>query len=527
MNDFWRFPYPSQRMPVMARNVVATSQPLAAEAGLRMLLKGGNAVDAVLATAIALTIVEPTSNGIGSDAFALVWDGKSLHGFNGSGRSPQAWNFERFAGLDKMPDFGWDAVTVPGAVDSWVKLSQKFGKLHFGELFAPAIDYARNGFLVSPITAERWAFAAERYGDFEDFGRTFLPGGKAPRPGELFRCPNQARTLQDIAASNGESFYRGDLAQQIAQCAAAGGGALTFDDLAAHSGKWVNPISIDYRGLRLHQIPPNGQGLATLIAIGLLRELDVVKYPADSVDSIHLQIEAMKMALVEAYRHIADSNDMPVSPKEFLTADFLAARAREISMDQAGCPKSAIPTDKGTVYLTAADENGMIVSFIQSNYLGFGSGVVVPGTGISLQNRGSGFVVEQGHPNCVAGGKRPFHTIIPGFVTRDNQPVMSFGVMGGNMQAQGHVQMMVRIFDYMQNPQTASDAPRWYVAEDFRIALEPGFPSSVVDELKGRGHVIIDNPPSHYFGGAQLIYCLKDGYCAASDHRKDGLALGF
>lgn len=527
MNDFWQFPYPSQRMPVLARNVVATSQPLAAQAGLRMLLKGGNAVDAVLATAIALTIVEPTSNGIGSDAFALVWDGNTLQGFNGSGRSPQAWDFERFAGLVKMPDFGWDAVTVPGAVDSWVKLSQKFGKLAFGELFAPAIDYARNGFLVSPITAERWAFAAERYADFEDFGRTFAPDGKAPRSGELFRCPDQARTLQEIAASNGESFYRGNLAQQIAQCAATSGGALTFDDLAAHSGNWVQPISIDYHGVNLHQIPPNGQGLTALIALGLLREFDIAKYPVDSADSIHLQIEAMKIALAEAYRHIADSNDMPVAPEEFLAADFLASRAGEIRMDQACRPESKIPTDNGTVYLAAADESGMMVSFIQSNYMGFGSGVVVPGTGISLQNRGCGFVLEPGHPNCVAGGKRPFHTIIPGFVTKDDRALMSFGVMGGNMQAQGHVQMMVRIFDYMQNPQTASDAARWYVAEDFRVALEPGFPSSFVDELKRRGHVLIDNPPSHFFGGAQLIYCLKDGYCAASDHRKDGLALGF
>jgi gamma-glutamyltranspeptidase/glutathione hydrolase len=527
MNDFWQFPYPSQRMPVLARNVVATSQPLAAQAGLRMLLKGGNAVDAVLATAIALTVVEPTSNGIGSDAYALVWDGGTLHGFNGSGRSPQAWNLERFAGMDKMPETGWEAVTVPGAVDTWVKLSQRFGKLDFAELFAPAIEYARNGYLVSPITAERWEFAAEKYANFTDFCRTFLPHGRAPRAGELFCCPDQAHTLEDIATGNGESFYRGNLAKQIVQCAETSGGALTLDDLAAHSGEWVQPISIDYRGLRLHQIPPNGQGLAALIALGLLREFDIDRYPADSADSIHLQIEAMKIALAEAYRHIADSNDMPVSPETFLAADFLAARAAEIRMDQACQPESKIPSDKGTVYLTAADENGMIVSFIQSNYLGFGSGVVVPGTGISLQNRGCGFVVEPGHPNCVSGGKRPFHTIIPGFVTRNDQPLMSFGVMGGNMQAQGHVQMMVRMFDYNQNPQTASDAARWYVEEDFTLALEPGFSPRVVDELKGRGHSLIEDPPSHLFGGAQLIYRLENGYCAASDHRKDGQALGF
>lgn len=527
MNDFWQFPYPSQRMPVLARNVVATSQPLAAQAGLRMLLKGGNAVDAVLAMAMALPVVEPTSNGIGSDAFALVWDGQTLHGLNGSGRSPQAWSIERFAGLDEMPAFGWEAVTVPGAVDSWVQLSQRFGKLPFGELFAPAIDYAQNGYVVSPLTAERWAFAAERYADFKDFCRTFLPNGRAPRAGELFCCPDQARTLTAIAESKGESFYRGELAEQIVHCATVNDAAMTLEDLATHSCEWVQPISVEYRGVRLHQIPPNGQGLAALIALGLLREFDVGRYPVDSADSTHLQIEAMKIALAEAYRHIADSNNMPVSPEEFLAADFLTARAQEIRMDQACHPESKIPTDNGTVYLTAADDKGMMVSFIQSNYMGFGSGVVVPGTGISLQNRGCGFVLEQGHPNCVEGGKRPFHTIIPGFVTRDNQALMSFGVMGGNMQPQGHVQMMVRIFDYIQNPQTASDAPRWFVDENFRIALEPGFPPQVVDELKRRGHAIVENPPTYLFGGAQLIYCLENGYCAASDHRKDGQALGF
>jgi gamma-glutamyltranspeptidase/glutathione hydrolase len=514
-------------MPVLARNVVATSQPLAAQAGLQMLLKGGNAVDAVLATAIALTVVEPTSNGIGSDAFALIWDGQTLHGLNGSGRSPRAWSTERFAGLDQMPTFGWDAVTVPGAVDTWVQLSQRFGKLPFDELFAPAVDYAQNGYLISPLTAERWAVAAERYANFTDFGKTFLPAGRAPRAGELFCCPDQARTLQAIAASKGESFYRGDLAEQIVHCAKINDGAMTLEDLANHRCQWVQPISIDYRGVGLHQIPPNGQGLAALIALGLLREFDIGSYPVDSADSTHLQIEAMKIAFAEAYRHLADLSNMPVAPEEFLAADFLTGRAREIRMDLASHPESKIPPDNGTVYLTAADEKGMMVSFIQSNYMGFGSGVVVPGTGISLQNRGCGFVLEPGHPNCVEGGKRPFHTIIPGFVTQDNRALMSFGVMGGNMQPQGHVQMMVRIFDYIQNPQTACDAPRWYVDENFRIALEPGFSPQVVTELKRRGHSIIENPPSYLYGGAQLIYCLENGYCAASDHRKDGQALGF
>jgi gamma-glutamyltranspeptidase/glutathione hydrolase len=514
-------------MPILARNVVATSQPLAAQAGLRMLLNGGNAVDAALAAAVALTVVEPTSNGIGSDAFAMVWDHGKLHGLNGSGRSPKAWSWGRFAELDEMPSMGWDAVTVPGAVDAWVNLSQKFGQLPFSELLLPAIDYAQKGFIVSPITARRWAEAAELYQDFPDFGRTFLPKGRAPRAGEVFVCKDQALTLTSIADSNGESFYRGELAARIIDCAKSNGGAMTLEDLSDHRSDWVSPLSIDYGGVHLHEIPPNGQGLAALIALGILREHKISRYPADSADSIHLQIEAMKLAFAEAYQHIADRRSMAVNPEKFLAADFLSSRTEEIAMDCASHPESKIPTDQGTVYLTAADEKGMMVSYIQSNYLGFGSGIVIPGTGISLQNRGYGFVLQPGHPNCVDGGKRPFQTIIPGFVTRDNRPLMSFGVMGGNMQPQGHVQLMVRIFDYGQNPQSACDAPRWYVDENFRIALETGFSSDVIKELHQRGHVILENAPTSLFGGAQAIYHLQNGYCAASDPRKDGQAVGY
>ena len=523
----WQLPYPSQRMPVFARNLVATSQPLAAQAGLRMLMQGGNAVDAALATAIALTVVEPTSNGIGSDAFALVWDGKSLHGLNGSGRSPRAWSPARFTELNHMPLVGWDAVTVPGAVDAWIQLSRKFGKLPFDDLFAPAIDYAQNGFVVSPITAQRWSETPELYKDFPEFKQTFLIAGRAPRTGERFCCPDQALTLQSIAASRGESFYRGKLAQQIIDCSQSGGGLMTLEDLADHRSQWVRPISIEYRDVQLHEIPPNGQGLAALIAVGLLRKLDLRRYAVDSADSIHLQIEAMKIALAEAYRHIAEYSAMSVAPEDLLVEAYLDRRSKEIQPDWASHPESDIIFDRGTVYLSTADENGMLVSFIQSNYLGFGSGVVIPKTGISMQNRGYGFVLKPGHPNCVDGNKRPFHTIIPGMVTRDDQALMSFGVMGGNMQAQGHVQMMVRIFDYNQNPQAACDAPRWYVDENFQIALEPGFSPDIIRDLENRGHQIMANPPSHLFGGAQLIYALEDGYCAASDSRKDGQAVGY
>ena len=527
VNLSWDFPYPSQRMPVFARNVVAASHPLAAQAGLQMLQKGGNAVDAAIATAITLTVVEPISNGIGGDAFALVWDGERLHGLNGSGRSPKAWSYEKFEALGKMPERGWDTVTVPGAVDAWAQLSDRFGRLPFADLFLPAIYYARHGFSVPPVIAKRWSNSEILRDEFEEFARTFMPQGRAPYPGELFKSPQHAATLKSIADTRGESFYRGELAEKIAHTAKMDGGSLTLEDLGEHASEWVQPISLQYHGIELNEIPPNGQGLASLMALGILRHHDISRYPVDSADSLHLQIEAMKVAFSEAHRHIADPDSMVVSPERLLDDGFLAERAGEVEMDRATHPRSSIPVDRGTVYLTAADEGGMMVSFIQSNYLDFGSGVVIPGTGINLQCRGRGFVVEEDHPNCVAGGKRPYHTIIPGFVTKDGNPLMSFGVMGGHMQAQGHVQMVVRIFVYMQNPQTACDAPRWYVSEDFRIALEPGFPDTVIEDLKRRGHRFMEHANMYLFGGGQLICRMEDGYCAASDPRKDGQAVGF
>lgn len=523
----WDFTYRSQRMPVFAKNVVATSQPLAAQAGLRMLLKGGNALDAALATAIALTVVEPASNGIGSDAFAIVWDGRKLHGLNASGRSPRAWTAERFSGLAKMPRFGWDAVTVPGAVDAWVRLSERFGKLPFADLFEPAIHYAREGFLVSPKTAAKWALTPALYKDFPDFAAAFLPGDKAPLTGELFRFPEQAETLISIAETKGESFYRGELAKRIVAYARSTGGAMSEADLAQHRSEWVQTLSREYEGVHLHEIPPNGQGLAALIALGILQHRNIRQYPVDSADSLHLQLEAMKIALAEAYRHIADPGHMQVSPRALLDEDFIHSRAAEIDMKTAKSYHSKLPTDKGTVYLTAADQNGMMVSIIQSNFNGFGSGIVVPGTGISLQNRAYGFSLEPGHPNQVGGGKRPYHTIIPGFVTRENKAVMSFGVMGGHMQTQGHVQMMVRIFSYGQNPQTASDAYRWRVLGGKQVAFEEGVSTKVLKELEDRGHKVTPDSPETLFGGAQLIYRMDAGYCAASDHRKDGQAVGY
>jgi gamma-glutamyltranspeptidase/glutathione hydrolase len=549
MNAFdWSLPYPSRRQPLLARNVVATSQPLAAQAGLRMMLAGGNAVDAALATAIALTVVEPTSNGLGSDAFAIVWDGEKLHGLNASGRSPAAWTPGHFAKYRAMPVRGWDTVTVPGAVSAWVTLSAKFGKLPFAKLFEPAIDYARNGFPVSPVVAAGWAASEKVFADADDWKRDFRLGGRAPSAGETWRFEAQARSLERIAETQGEAFYRGDLARKVAAHAKATGGVMTADDLAEHKCDWVEPISVDYRGLTVHEIPPNGQGVAALMALGILERIPLAEFPVDSADSLHLQIEAMKLAFADAHRYVADPEAMELAPGALLDADYLAKRARLIDVKRAKRPRFGVPREGGTVYLCAADASGMMVSFIQSNYNGFGSGIVVPGTGISLQNRGLGFVLTEGHPNRVGPRKRPYHTIIPAFVTREKgvRPLlplgpegaahkrgltpfslMAFGVMGGPMQPQGHVQMMVRVADYRQNPQAAADAPRWRVTSGLEVVLEDGFDRRVVSALRRRGHAVVVSPPCPLSGGAQLIWKLADGYLAASDPRKDGQAVGY
>ena len=523
----WHFPYPSQRMPVLARNVVATSQPLAAQAGLRMMTKGGNAVDAILATAISLTVLEPTSNGIGSDAFCILWDGKKIHGLNASGRSPAGWTPDRFKGLSAMPQRGWDSVTVPGAVSAWRELSERFGKLPFGDLFEPAIKYASDGYMVSPTISRLWAKQAPELKDQPGYAEAFMPRGRAPQAGEKFSFPDQAKTLKRIAETKGEAFYKGDLAQKIADWARAKGGSMTLEDLASHQNDWVEPIGMDYRGYRLLEIPPNGQGIAALVALGILENLDMAKLGVDSADSLHAQLEAMKLAFADVYEYVSDLSTMKVTPAQMLDKSYLKERAKLIDMKKAGNPKFGRPGGNGTVYLTAADESGMMVSYIQSNYAGFGSGVVVPGTGISLQNRGYGFVTRPGHANVVAPRKRPFHTIIPGFITKDGKPLMSFGVMGGSMQAQGHTQVMLRLVDYHQNPQAAADAPRWRV-EEGQVNVEQGIPAAVLDELKSRGHSMITADRwSTDFGRAQLIYKMDDGYLGASERRTDGQAVGF
>jgi gamma-glutamyltranspeptidase/glutathione hydrolase len=475
----WTFPYPSQRMPVLAKNVVATSQPLAAQAGLQMLRSGGNAADAAVATAIAMTVLEPTTNGIGSDAFALAWFDGKLNGLNGSGRSPKALGPSRFNGMNDMPRKGWNPVMVPGAVSAWMEMSSKFGKLPFAKLFEPAIEYARDGFPVAPLTAALWARAAKRYEEFPEWGRTFLKDGQPPTVGAIFRMPDHARTLELIAASGGEAFYRGELAQRIAASAKSEGAAMTAEDLASHRADWVEPIVMDYHGRTLHEIPPNGQGIVALMALGILKNFDLSSLQPDCPDVIHLQIEAMKLAFRDAHAHIADPAHMKVSVEELLDPAYLASRARLIKMDRAQDFQHGQPKKGGTILLCAADASGGMVSFIQSQYEGFGSGVVVPGTGIAMNNRGACFTLEDGHPNQVDGRKRPYHTIIPGFVTTAGacsvESLMAFGVMGGFMQPQGHLQVFLRVFQFNQNPQSALDAPRWQVTTGLKVTVEPGF----------------------------------------------------
>ena len=522
-------PYPSQRSPVLAKNIVATSQPLASQAGLRMLLAGGNAVDAAIATAITLTVVEPTANGVGSDAFAVVWDGRALHGLNASGRSPAAWSRARFASLESMPARGWDSVTVPGAVSAWVSLSERFGKLPFERLFEPALSYAGGGFPVSPVIAALWDRISVKYRGQPGFDEAFLPGGRAPFPGERFVNPALAKSLQAIAESRGAALYQGSLAEALVRHAAAHGGAMTMADLGEHRVDWCGTLSQHINGLAVHEIPPNGQGIATLIALGILRHLGVDRYPADGVDAIHLQIEAIKLAIADVQAYVGDPASMTIGAGTLLDDAYVAARARQVDPAHACDFTAGVPRQGGTVYLATADARGMMVSYIQSNYEGFGSGVVVPGTGISLQNRGWGFSMAHGHPNEVGPRKRPFHTIIPGFAMRDGRPAMSFGLMGGPMQAQGHLQLAVRMHLFGQNPQAASDAPRWQVLQGRKVSVEAGMSAETVRGLVERGHLIQQEAPqaAFAFGGAQIIVRTDSGYVAGSDHRKDGAAVGY
>jgi len=525
-----RQPHHAGRSPVYGRDVVATSHPLASQAGMAMLMGGGNAVDAAVAAAMALTVVEPTGCGIGSDAYAIVWDGADLHGLNSSGRSPAAWKPDRFAGRQTVPERGWESVTVPGAVAGWVALAKRFGRLSLTELAAPAIRFAREGYAVTPIVAAQWRLGAEILGADPGFAACFMPGGRAPEAGDIFRSEAHASSLESIAASDGKSFYEGDLARAIVADSRRASAAMTLDDLGAHRAEWVPTLSQSCAGAVMHELPPNGQGIATLMALGMLETLGPIAGGPDDIDAVHLAIEATKLALVDLDEHLGDLDAMAVTPAALLDPAYIAQRARLIDREKASDPGHGTPGPGGTVCLAAGDRSGMMISFIQSNYMGFGSGIVVPGTGISLQNRGAGFTLRPGHVNAAGPGKRPFQTIIPGFaMDAAGRPLLAFGLMGGPMQAQGHVQMAQRILTYGQDPQTAVEAPRWRVLSGRRVAVEPTMNPSLIDELRVRGHdIVVERGNALWaFGGAQIVQRTENGYVAGSDPRKDGQAVGW
>lgn len=505
--------------------MVATSQPLAVEAGRDAFKRGGNAVDAALAAAITLVVVEPTNNGLGSDAFALVDHGGELSALNASGKAPAAMTAERYRGMPSMPSFGWESVTVPGAVSGWVALSERFGRLPFGDLFEHAIRHAREGFAVSPVVARQWQLTVGLYTQFAGFADMFLPGGKAPEAGQTVAFGELAESLQEVASTRGESLYRGRLARAIAADSERACGPMIEADLAAHRAEWVEPLGLEVCGVRLHELPPNSQGLAALSALGILENTRVRELEPDSGLWLHLQIEAMKLAFADTYRYLADPSAMELPAERLLDRDYLAERAACIDLERAGEPTFGLPGVGDTVYVCAADQDGTMVSFIQSNFFGFGSGVVVPGTGISLQNRASGFCLDAGHPNCVAGGRRPLHTNMPALVTDGAEADLAFGVMGAEMQPQGHVQMMLRVYAHGQSLQEAAVAPRWRWQGGRTVALEPGFSPGVRAGLERRGHRLQDLDPL-LAGGAQLIRRVRGGYEGASEPRKDGMAAG-
>ena len=534
-HDLLSFPYAVRRTPLLAGNgVVATSNPLASQAGLAALQVGGSAIDAAIAAAACLSVLEPTSNGLGGDGFALIWDGARLHGINGSGRAPAALSLEALhrAGHAQMPTHGWLPVTVPGVVQLWGDMHARFGKLPLEQLLAPAIAYAEGGAPVPAITGQNWArgvsAARQRSGpEFAAFLGTFAPGGQAPRPGQRFASPGHARTLRQIAHDGPRAFYEGEIAQAIIAFSQATGGLLSADDLAAHRSEWVEPITVGYGGYTVAEIPPNGQGLGALLALGILDGLDLARHPRDSAASLHLQIEAMKLGFADIFAYLGDPAMADVPTAALLNPERLAARRALIGPQAQDFGPGELPRG-GTVYFCAADGEGRMVSMIQSTYMGFGSGIVIPGWGIAMHNRGNGFVTTPGHPNQLAPGKRPFHTIIPGFLLKDGQAVGPFGVMGGHMQPQGHAQVVVNSLTYGMHPQAALDAPRWRWDRDGSVHLEHETARHVVEGLAARGHRTVVDTERGDFGRGQIIWRLDSGdYVAGTESRCDGCAVGW
>jgi gamma-glutamyltranspeptidase/glutathione hydrolase len=525
-----QYKYPSRRTLVYgSRGMVATGQPLAAQAGLEILKKGGNAVDAAVAAAVCLTVVEPTANGIGGDSFTLVWSGGKLHGLNSSGYSPKATDALVLlsAGFKEAPKFGWYSVTVPGAPAAWGELSEKFGELPLSEVMKPAIAYAENGYPVSPTVAGLWSKVAGLYmneckGDeFKSWAETFCPKGRAPLPGEIWSSPDHARTLSVIAEDGAGAFYRGELAEKIDAYAKKYGAWLSADDLAGFYPEWVDPISVNYRGYDVWEIPPNGHGINALMALNILSGYGFAD-ARERCETYHRIIEAMKLAYTDGMKYVADPRFMNVSVEDMLSEGYASERRAMIG-EKAANQEPGRPKKGGTVCLVTADDKGNMVSMMQSNYMRFGSGLVVPGAGIALHNRANNFSLDPKSPNFMAPNKKPYHTIIPGFLTKDGEAVGPFGVMGGFMQPQGHLQLVTNLLDFGMNPQEAIDAPRWQWTHGLTLEMEQGVPNHIALGLAEKGHDVKMVHDSIFFGRGEMIVRTAHGSLAgATEPRTDG-----
>ena len=532
------------RSPVLASNAMAaTSQPLATQVALDVMKDGGNAIDAAIAANALLGLVEPTGNGIGGDIFAIVWDAKTkrLYGLNGSGRSPKSLSLDWFKtnGFDSIPPHGPLPVTVPGAVDGWFMLHDRFGKKPMKDLLRPAIDYARNGFPVSQLIAYYWERSVPILSKFPGFIEQFTDDGAAPREGEIWRNLGLATTLESIANEGRDVFYRGHIAKSIARYIQENGGFLSYDDLESHSGNWIDPVSTNYRGFDVWELPPNGQGIAALQILNIMELFDIGAMRRESAEYVHLFTEAKKLVFEDRAKYYADPEYNKIPVAELISKPYAQTRARLIDLNRSSLeyPAGNLLEDGDTIYLTTADSEGNMVSLIQSNYRGMGSGMSPPGLGFILQDRGEMFSLEEGHFNQFKGGKRPFHTIIPAFVTRDGEPWMSFGLMGGAMQPQGHAQIIINMIDFKMDVQAAGDAPRIHHTGSSEptgsrmknggiLNLETGYPYETIRKLMRMGHrVQFANGP---YGGYQAIYRAKNGvYWGASESRKDGQAAGY
>lgn len=521
--------YPSRRSVIYGRKVmVCTSQPLAAQAGLDIIKQGGNAIDAAIATAACMTVLEPTSNGIGSDAFALVWTKGELHGLNASGRAPMAITAEKVKkqGYTAMPKRGWIPVMVPGAPSAWAELSEKFGRLTLEKVMEPAVTYAKEGYPVSPVISKLWNNACKEFSGtlkdecFKPWFDTFARDGHAPQPGEIWKSEAHAKTLEKIAKTHAKAFYQGELGDQIDAYSRKTGGYLRKSDLENYWCEWVKPIHVNYRGYDICEIPPNGDGIIALMALNILKGYSFTD--RSCVDTVHKQLEAMKLAFADGNRYVADPEYMR-APVETLLSDEYAAERRSLIGEMAKDPEPGDLFRGGTIYLCTADGEGNMVSYIQSNYMGFGSGIVIPGTGIALQNRGANFTLDETMENCLGPGKKSLHTIIPGFLMKDGKAVGPFGVMGGFMQPQGHVQVIMNTLDFMMNPQETLDALRWQWVGGKKIQMEKTFPAEIVEELKRRGHEMEVLESFLTFGRGQIIWRDENGVlCGATEPRADG-----